>query len=210
MTNFFNMLFGKNKSQSANAEIQPVVTEPQPTMAESQSVEDKEELTHTPSVTPGVVTVNLQTGRPIDAIYLYIKQDNESLGYNDAIHLHNMKAMEEGVARIKNKLRTLLDQVNMKYKNKILKQQSTVKMYHDMCYSDSERDAQYLLDQLNFHIQEVERLRKDLESNADNVRHMIETYEKGFKQGMLDINGGGLHSVAPISSPSSDKILIEG
>lgn len=218
MKNFISRLFGLSNEVSSNAQptialSQPIESEVQTTESESHSSENQENSSVSisqPEHKPGVITVNLQTGRPIDAIYLYIKQDNEQLGYNDAIRLHNMKAMEEGVARIKNRLKTLFDQVNMKYQGRVLKQKNIVKTYHDMCYLDSENEAQSILDQLNYHIQEIERLRKDLESNSENVKNMTETYEKGFKQGMLDIMGGGIHTVAPTSATSSEIAVIEG
>lgn len=218
MRDFFSRLFGKSNEDSSNAkstmaEIPSIATEIQTTNAESQAAEDQvinDIPTSKSTYRPGAVTVDLHTGRPIDAIYLYIKQDNEQLGYNDAIRLHNMKAMEEGVDRIKNHLKTLFDQVNMKYQGRVLKQKNIVKTYHDMCYFDSESEAQSVLDQLNYHIQEVERLRKDLETGSDNVKNMTETYEKGFKQGMLDIMGGEIHAVAPTSATSSDIAVIEG
>ena len=88
---------------------------------------------------------------------------------------------------------------------------NVVKTYKEMGYLNSESEAQYILDQLNYHIQEVERLRKDLEAGSDNVKNMTETYEKGFKQGMLDIMGGGIHAVAPSSPSSSTEFaVIEG
>lgn len=219
MRDFISRLFGKSNEDSSNAqstmvEIPAIARESQATNSDSQSAEDL--VVNAPKASkstyrPGVVTVDLHTGRPIDAIYLFIKQDNEQLGYNDAIRLHNMKAMEEGVDRIKNHLKTLFDQVNMKYQGRVLKQKNIVKTYHDMCYFDSESEAQSVLDQLNYHIQEVERLRKDLETGSDNVKNMTETYEKGFKQGMLDIMGGGIHAVAPTSASSSTEFaVIEG
>ncbi len=219
MRDFFSKLFGKSNEDSSNAqsgmaEIPSIATEIQTTNAESQAADDQviNDIPASKSTyRPGVVTVDLHTGRPIDAIYLYIKQDNEQLGYNDAIRLHNMTAMEEGVKRIKNHLKTLLDQVNMKYQGRVLKQKNVVKTYKEMGYLNSESEAQYILDQLNYHIQEIERLRKDLETGSDNVKNMTETYEKGFKQGMLDIMGGGIHAVAPSSPSSSTEFaVIEG
>lgn len=215
MGNFFSRFFGLSNEESSSAQpsmadSMPETTVPQPSEADSKT-EDNDGASHAPLYTPGVVTVNLQTGRPIDAIYLYLKQDNEQLGYNDAIRLHNMTAMEEGVKRIKNHLKTLLDQVNMKYQGRVLKQKNVVKTYKEMKYLNSESEAQYILDQLNYHIQEIERLRKDLETGSDNVKNMTETYEKGFKQGMLDIMGGGIHAVAPSSPSSSTEFaVIEG
>ncbi|MBP5526671.1 MAG: hypothetical protein J6Y11_13900 [Paludibacteraceae bacterium] len=208
----FSRIFGLSNEDSSNAhptmaDSMPETTVPQPTMADSTLEENADASAS--AYTPGVIKVNLQTGRPIDAIYLYIKQDNTELGYNDAIRLHNIDAMDEGVTRIKNGLKTLLDQVNMKYQDRVLKQETIVKTCKRLCYSDSESEAQSILDQLNSHIKKVEQLRKDLEEGADNVRNMTDTYEKGFKQGMLDIMGGGIHAVAPTSA-SSDIAIIEG
>lgn len=207
MPNFFTKLFGFGN----DAKVQPVASDVESTKenTETSAVPEMPSVQHT-DYKPGVVTINLHTGRPIDAIYLYIKQDNEQLGYNDAIRFHNLQAMTEGVTRIKNKLKTLFDQVNMKYQDKATKLRRDVKTYTDMFYLESAAESQEQLDRVLYHIQEIERLRKDLESNAENVRTMIETYEKGFKHGMLDIMGGGIHSVAPTDASSNDFAVIEG
>lgn len=218
MRNFFSSLFGMSNEETSNAQptvaaSQPIEPVAQSAVSESYPSEIQEGSAASgskPEYNPGVVTINLRTGRPIDAIYWYIKNDNEQLGYTDAIRLHNIEAMEEGVNRIKNGLKTLFDQVNTKYQERVLKQETIVKTFRMLAYSVSESEAQSVLDQLKLHIQEVERFRKDLESNADNVRNMTDTYKKGFKQGMLDIMGGGIHKVAPTSASSSENAIIEG
>ena len=206
MPNFFTKLFGRNNPE------EKVQESPATPVVETPVVKTAEEPRSEEPYKPGVVKIDLHTGRPIDAIYLYIKQDNEALGYNDAIRLHNLRALSEGKERIKNKLKTLFDQVSMKYQDKILKQETNVKTYKAMGYLESEQEAQSVLDRLKYHLSEIERLRNDLENDAENVRTMIETYEKGFSQGMLDIMGGQIGTVAP--QPENSKIddlaIVEG
>ena len=65
------------------------------------------------------VTIKYGTGMPIDAIYAYIKDDYEQMGYDDAMCNADIQYKESKKEIIINKLKVLFEQVRLRYKGDI-------------------------------------------------------------------------------------------
>lgn len=132
----------------------------------------------------GIVTIEFGTGYPIDVIYAYVRKDYSPQGYDDAMVNPDASYMEMGKQLIKNKLKSLFDQISVRYKDEIRQLETMIHINETMGLTDTAMHLQTQKEIYTRHLTEIEEMRKGLESGSQQLQLMIGSYEKGFKTGI--------------------------
>lgn len=166
---FFKMFGGKTREPQAPAASEENVRE------NNNSGQDKREE---------IVTIEYGTGYPIDVIYAYIRKDYSPKGYDDAMVNPDASYLEMGKQLIKNKLKSLFDQISVRYKDEIRQLETVIHINETMGLTDTAMHLQTQKEIYTRHLAEIEEMRKSLESGSQQLQLMIGSYEKGFKTGI--------------------------
>lgn len=166
---FFKMLGGKISEPQAHAASEENIRE------NSNSGQNKRDE---------IVTIEYGTGYPIDVIYTYVRKDYSTQGYDDAMVNPDASYMEMGKQLIKNKLKSLFDQISVRYKDEIRQLETMIHINETMGLTDTAMHLQTQNEIYTRHLGEIEDMRKGLESGTQQLQLMIGSYEKGFKTGI--------------------------
>ena len=156
-------------------------TEPQVPTASKDTVREENNPARNKE---GIVTIEYGTGYPIDVIYAYIRKDYSYKGYNDAMVNPDASYLEMGRQLIKNELKSLFDQISVRYKDEIKQLETMIRINETMGLTDTAMHLQTQKDIYTRHLSEIEEMRKGLESGSQQLQLMIGSYEKGFKTGI--------------------------
>lgn len=156
-------------------------TEPQVPTASKDTVREENNPARNKE---GIVTIEYGTGYPIDVIYAYIRKDYSSKGYDDAMVNPDASYLEMGRQLIKNELKSLFDQISVRYKDEIKQLETMIRINETMGLTDTAMHLQTQKDIYTRHLSEIEEMRKGLESGSQQLQLMIGSYEKGFKTGI--------------------------
>lgn len=153
----------------------------------------------------GIVTIEYGTGYPIDVIYAYIRKDYSSKGYDDAMVNPDASYLEMGKQLIKNKLKSLFDQISLRYKDEIRQLETMIRINETMGLTDTAMHLQTQKEIYTRHLAEIEEMRKGLESGNQQLQLMIGSFEKGFKTGIAAKSVELLYSLNNHKTPESHE-----
>lgn len=131
-----------------------------------------------------VITIHYGTGFPIDAIYAFVRKDMEADGYNDALCCPDNSYRDRKIKVIKNELRTIFDQVNLRYIDLIkqLEAQITFSTQQGLTGKVNTLEVQKSL--MEEHVDRLQDLKNKFESNDPTMVGMLDSYEMGFSRGI--------------------------
>ncbi|MEN6454627.1 MAG: hypothetical protein ABFD10_10245 [Prolixibacteraceae bacterium] len=123
----------------------------------------------------------------IGAIYTFLQADYESKGYNDALTSPDDKYKAENIKLIKMDLQILIMKVDTYYKDLI----------RDLDFHIGSRTRAGLIDMVEElktrkemvieHMEKVEELKRDTETDNGMTQRMILSYQRGFMRGLSAI-----------------------
>lgn len=130
------------------------------------------------------VTIKYGTGMPIDAIYAYIKDDYEQMGYDDAMCNADIQYKESKKEIIINKLKVLFEQVRLRYKGDI----RDIEVYIDTVEAQGITSTASTLkarkETFNEHLRKIDEMEESLDKGEKKMLNMVASYERGFLKGV--------------------------
>ncbi len=150
-----------------------------------------------------IITIEYGTGYPIDVIYAYIRQDNCQKGYDDAMVNPDISYLEIGKQLINDKLKSLFDQITVKYKDEIRELDTMIRINETMGLTTTALHLQTRKEIYARHLAEIEAMKKGLTAGDEQFQLMIKSYEKGFKTGIAAKSADLLHKLSNYQTPES-------
>ncbi len=125
---------------------------------------------------------------PIDMVYTFLKQDFEQRGYQDALTNPDKSYKDTNVAIIRSKLEVLFRQTVLRYSD----------MLREIDFHIHSREQAGLTDIVELlkarkisytrHIDELNKMKADLESGELYMTGIFKSYEVGFTRGLASIS----------------------
>jgi DNA-binding transcriptional ArsR family regulator len=131
-----------------------------------------------------IITITYGTNMPIDVIYAYLKKDNETKGYDDAICNPDVSYKENYMALTRSYLDVLFRQVRTKYNDELRVVSSHIKSLSDAGLIDIVERFKARKETLELHIQELNQMENDLHEEKDYMTGVFKSYERGFLRGL--------------------------
>lgn len=125
---------------------------------------------------------------PIDVIYGFLKEDYESKAYHDALTNPDKSYKETNMVIIRSNLEVKFKQVMLKYED----------MLRDISFHIQSRTQAGLTDIVELlkskketyekHLEELKRMKQDLDNNELYMTGIFKSYEVGFTRGLASIS----------------------
>lgn len=125
---------------------------------------------------------------PIDIIYGFLKEDYENKAYNDAITSPDQSYKEKNLAIIRSSLEVKFKQVTLKYED----------MLRDIDFHIKTRELAGLTDIVDLmkskrtsyvsHLDEIKKMKIDLDNNELYMMGIFKSYEVGFTRGLASLS----------------------
>lgn len=131
-----------------------------------------------------IVTIQYGTGFPIDAIYAFVRKDLEDEGYNDALCCPDNSYKDRRIKIIKNELKTIFDQVNLKYIDLIKQLDAQIAFSNQQGLSGRANTLEVQKSLMEEHINRLKDLENKFENNDSTMVGMLDSYEMGFSRGI--------------------------
>lgn len=178
---FFNK--GAQAEQQPTIPVEPEVnkevTSNLPEIKREDFVDDSE-----PESDSNFVTIKYGTGMPIDAIYAYIKDDYEQMGYDDAMCNADIQYKESKKEIIINKLKVLFEQVRLRYKGDIRDIDVLIDTVEAQGVTTTARTLKARKETFNEHLRKIDEMEEALDKGEKKMLNMVASYERGFLKGV--------------------------
>ena len=176
---FFTKQTGQQSAPALESETTSKETANLPEIKKEDFVDDSE-----PEPESIYVTIKYGTGMPIDAIYAYIKDDYEQMGYDDAMCNADIQYKESKKEIIINKLKVLFEQVRLRYKGDI----RDIEVYIDTVEAQGITSTASTLkarkETFNEHLRKIDEMKESLVKREKNMLNMVASYQRGFLKGV--------------------------
>lgn len=152
---------------------------------------DNEEKTETSADNKdNIRIIKFVTGRAIDVVYDYINKNNEEMGFNDALVIKDTSYRDQAVAILKNKLNSLIKQVNLRYKDDLRKLDVNISAAREVFAMTTVSNLEAEKAIIEEHQQELADIEKKVEAEDPSVSMMIDSYKRGFMKGVAAAANG--------------------
>jgi len=141
-----------------------------------------------PSEQHSTYSVEFGSKLPIDIIYGFLKEDYENKAYNDALTNPDKSYKEINLSIIRSNLEIKFNQISLKYSD----------MLREIDFHIQSRSEAGLTDLVEFlksrkttyikHVEELTKMRQDLEKGELYMIGIFKSYEVGFIRGMASIS----------------------
>lgn len=176
---FFTKQTGQQSAPALESETTSKETANLPEIKKEDFVDDSE-----PEPESNYVTIKYGTGMPIDAIYAYVKDDYEQMGYDDAMCNADIQYKESKKEIIINKLKVLFEQVRLRYKGDI----RDIDVYIDTVEAQGITSTASTLkarkETFNEHLRKIDEMEESLDKGEKKMLNMVASYERGFLKGV--------------------------
>lgn len=176
---FFTKQTGQQSAPALESETTSKETANLPEIKKEDFVDDSE-----PEPESNYVTIKYGTGMPIDAIYAYVKDDYEQMGYDDAMCNADIQYKESKKEIIINKLKVLFEQVRLRYKGDI----RDIEVYIDTVEAQGITSTASTLkarkETFNEHLRKIDEMEESLDKGEKKMLNMVASYERGFLKGV--------------------------
>ena len=176
---FFTKQKGQQSAPALESETTSKETANLPEIKKEDFVDDSE-----PEPESNYVTIKYGTGMPIDAIYAYVKDDYEQMGYDDAMCNADIQYKESKKEIIINKLKVLFEQVRLRYKGDI----RDIEVYIDTVEAQGITSTASTLkarkETFNEHLRKIDEMEESLDKGEKKMLNMVASYERGFLKGV--------------------------
>jgi hypothetical protein len=123
----------------------------------------------------------------IGAIYAFLQADYESKGYNDALTSPDEKYKAENIKLIKMDLQILIMKVDTYYKDLIRDLDFHIGSRSRAGMIDMVEELKTRKEMVIEHMEKVEELKKETETDNGMTQRMILSYQRGFMRGLSAI-----------------------
>lgn len=168
----FNFL--KKKQQEL---VQPTIEQ------ESLNNETKEKKTE-----QSFITITYGTGRPIDLIYNFLKDDYESKGYDDALTNPDTSYKEMNKSMIKSALEIKFKQVQRRYEDDLRKIDFHINSRKEAGLVELVKELETKKEILMQHVNELNTMEQDFINEKPYMMGMLYSYERGFVRGLAALS----------------------
>lgn len=163
--------------------------------AVSRNLHDKERLPRTENngvasdTNPvgNIVLAQRSIGMPIDAVYEYLKQDFEKMGYNDAISGTDNSSEETVKYIVKSGLNMQIEHARLRYEDEL----DTIAVYIELMRHNGLLKAEMELEAkakiYNKHLSILDKMGDDKDEGNHCLLYMYESYKRGFLRGLTDV-----------------------
>ena len=160
----------------------PVVE--QPTVEQNVLVEEANEE----KPVNNVVTITYGTGKAIDLIYNFLKDDYESKGYDDALTNPDSSYKEMNKAMIKSSLEVKFKQVRRRYQDDLRTIDFHINSRKEAGLIELVKELETKKEILLQHVKELNTMEQDFINEAPYMMGMLFSYERGFLRGLAALS----------------------
>ena len=160
----------------------PVVE--QPTVEQNVLVEDANEE----KPVNNIVTITYGTGKAIDLIYNFLKDDYESKGYDDALTKPDSSYKEMNKAMIKSSLEVKFKQVRRRYEDDLRTIDFHINSRKEAGLIELVKELETKKEILLQHVKELNTMEQDFMNEAPYMMGMLFSYERGFLRGLAALS----------------------
>lgn len=160
----------------------PVVE--QPTVEQNVLVEDANEE----KPVNNIVTITYGTGKAIDLIYNFLKDDYESKGYDDALTNPDSSYKEMNKAMIKSSLEVKFKQVRRRYEDDLRTIDFHINSRKEAGLIELVKELETKKEILLQHVKELNTMEQDFMNEAPYMMGMLFSYERGFLRGLAALS----------------------
>lgn len=182
---FWKKLFrGDEPQQPISSSIQePVIQKPEIRESDFIDTNDPNSVESNETTT---TTVDFGTGMPIDVIYMYIEQDWENQGFNDASSNPDLKYMNAKIDMIKNNLVHRFELVKMKYDMQKAELNTQMSTANALGLLTSIELINCRLNIIDDHVKKIDKMKQQLDEEDSTMMVMMESYKRGFSNGVAE------------------------
>lgn len=159
-------------------------------MVEEPSVEQNvlvEETNEEKSVN-NVITITYGTGKAIDLIYDFLRDDYESKGYEDALTNPDSSYKEMNKSMIKCSLEVKFKQVRRRYEDDLYTIDFHINSRKEAGLVELVKEFETKKEILLQHVKELNTMEQDFIDEAPYMMGMLYSYERGFLRGLAALS----------------------
>ncbi len=157
--------------------VQPIIAQ------ESLNDEAKKEKTEN-----SYITIAYGTGRPIDLIYNFLRDDYESKGYDDALTNPDTSYKEMNKSMIKSALEVKFKQVQRRYEDDLKKIDFHINSRKEAGLVELVKELETKKEILLQHVNELNTMERDFIGEKPYMMGMLYSYERGFVRGLAALS----------------------
>ena len=135
-----------------------------------------------------VVTITYGTGKAIDLIYNFLKDDYESKGYDDALTNPDSSYKEMNKAMIKSSLEVKFKQVRRRYQDDLRTIDFHINSRKEAGLIELVKELETKKEILLQHVKELNTMEQDFIDEAPYMMGMLFSYERGFLRGLAALS----------------------
>jgi len=135
-----------------------------------------------------VVTITYGTGKAIDLIYNFLKDDYESKGYDDALTNPDTSYKEMNKAMIKSSLEVKFKQVRRRYDDDLHTIDFHINSRKEAGLIELVKELETKKEILLQHVKELNTMEQDFMNEAPYMMGMLYSYERGFLRGLAALS----------------------
>ena len=134
------------------------------------------------------ITITYGTGKAIDLIYNFLKDDYESKGYDDALTNPDSSYKEMNKAMIKSSLEVKFKQVRRRYEDDLRTIDFHINSRKEAGLIELVKELETKKEILLQHVKELNTMEKDFMDEAPYMMGMLYSYERGFLRGLAALS----------------------
>lgn len=135
-----------------------------------------------------VITITYGTGKAIDLIYNFLKDDYESKGYDDALTNPDTSYKEMNKSMIKSSLEVKFKQVRRRYEDDLHTIDFHIHSRKEAGLIELVKELETKKEILLQHVKELNTMEKDFIDEAPYMMGMLYSYERGFLRGLAALS----------------------
>ena len=136
----------------------------------------------------GIITITYGSGKPIDLIYSFLKEDFEAKGYDDALSNPDLSYREKNKLIIKSSLEIKFRQVRLKYNDILRDIDFHISSRKEAGLVDLVRELETKRETLERHLEELNKMEQDFIEGKPYMIGMLLSYDKGFGRGLAALS----------------------
>ena len=138
--------------------------------------------------TNNLITITYGTGKAIDLIYNFLKDDYESKGYDDALTNPDSSYKEMNKAMIKSSLEVKFKQVRRRYEDDLRTIDFHINSRKEAGLIELVKELETKKEILLQHVKELNTMEQDFMSETPYMMGMLFSYERGFLRGLAALS----------------------
>lgn len=146
---------------------------------------DNSEPSEQGSLTP---SVEFNSRLPIDIIYSFLKEDYENKAYHDALTNPDKSYKETNLAIIRGNLERIFKQVSLKYNDMLREIDFHIQSREQAGLTDIVELLKSKKETYKRHVEELGKMKEDLENRELYMIGIFKSYEVGFTRGLASLS----------------------